>query len=452
MGCTMIELKRIMNKFLYKYCNTTTVKYWLALIPIIVLGLYLYKHSINVPFWDQWEIVPILENVNAGKTNFHDFWQQHNEHRLLFPRILMIISAVATDWNLKAEIFISFSLAVLSFIVLLRVIKNLEAKKDFKVPLLLPLLLGSIWFSLLQYENWLWGWQIQWYLNVLAVTGVLYSVSKLTLIPKAGYKYILIAISAAFVAQYSLGNGVLIWPLLIAALIYLKVGKKKVGLTIGSAIASTGLYYFNYTDPVGDPSKALFLEQPFGYIKYVSAYIGRPLSYNARLAIVLGVLLAALFLGLCTYLFFKHPDRFRKSVPFIMLGLYSLASAGITGLSRLGFGFGQSLSSRYTTISSLLLVGVIVLVIYNKAVFKTVLKKAYLPVAYISVTVVVVGVLTNMNWARHMADDKTQYLKDIKSCTSAPDPYEICLLSTYPSKEIVNPRLKYLKSINWGGY
>ncbi len=94
----------------------------------------------------------------------------------------------------------------------------------------------------------------------------------------------------------------------------------------------------------------------------------------------------------------------------------------------------------------------IIIVVYNKDIFKDLLKRAYYPIAYLTILLVVVGVITNMNWARHMADDKTQYLKDIKSCTSTPDPYEICLLSTYPSKEIVSPRLQYLKDIHWGGY
>lgn len=437
----MQRIKNVIHK--------VNIKYLLPIVPILILGIYLYGHIVNVPFWDQWEIVPILEHVKSGHIYFNDFWQQHNEHRLLFPRVLMVGSAVLTHWDLRAEIWISFVLAILSFGLLLKSVSQLERKKDFRVPLLLPLILGGIWFSLLQYENWLWGWQIQWYLNVLALMVVMYAVSKI--IDKPNYYYLALAITGTFIAQYSLGNGVLIWPLLVIALVYLKVGYKKISISVVAAILSTAAYYSHYKDPKG-PSKTLILEKPIEYVKYVSAYLGRPLSYQPRVAAIAGFLMALGFIVLCVYLYIKKPDRFRKLLPFVLIGLYAIASGLITGLSRLGLGLEQSVSSRYTTMSSLLLVSVVVIVVYNRDIFKTKFKKAYIPIAYTLTALLIFAISLNMNWGRIKADEKTQYLKDIKSCTSAQQPYEICFLSTYPNKKVVSPRLEYLKIIKWGGY
>lgn len=426
------------------------LSYLLALIPIIALGSYLFRHAINVPFWDQWEIVPIIQHIKSGEFHFNDFWQQHNEHRLLFPRIFMLASAVLTKWDLRAEIFISFIMAIASFVLLLKLVHVVEERRKLNLPFLLPLFLSATWFSLLQFENWLWGWQIQWYLNVLAIMMVLYAVSRI--IKEPDYPSIVLAIISAFIAQYSLGNGVLIWPMLILAVIYLNLGLKKISLVAIAGIVSTGLYYLNYKDPEGDPSKTLALEQPIEYIKYVSAYLGRPLSYYPKLAAALGLLLAGFFVSFCIYLFARKPERFKSLLPFIMLGLYAIASGSITGLSRLGFGLGQSLSSRYTTISSLLLVSCIVIVVFNRDLFANFLKAGYRPIMIGATFFVGIALLANMNWARAKSDEKTQYLKDIKGCTSVERPYDVCLLSAYPNKEIVSERLRYLKSIDWGGY
>lgn len=429
---------------------------WLAFVlitaPAIYLTWFVYTYTVNVPFWDQWEIVPIIQNINDGNLNWNDFWKQHNEHRLLLPRIIMITSAYLTNWNLKTETLISIMLAVMSFGLLIKTVQ-LTYKKPFTWQVYGLLVLCSlIWFSPVQFENWLWGWQIQWYLNVLAVMGVIYSIA-LLLRNKDSNGALIAGVGSAAVAQYSLGNGVLLWPILLLSLWFIGIEKKKLAIAAAAGVVSTLAYYIGYHNPDG-PSKTLALKEPLDFIKYYFAYLGRPLTYRPKLSFLLGVAMTITYAVAALYLLIKRRKQFNASLPWFALGLYVFMSAGITSLSRLGFGVVTSMTSRYSTISSLLVVSLILLLYMNREIVKKVFRiKQYfgylIAAAYVTVAVLVAF---NFSWGIDKAQKQSAYLTDIRTCTHRNEPEEICYLSAYPSVKIVKPRLEYLKSIKWGGY
>ena len=48
----------------------------------------------------------------AGTLCFADFFAQHNEHRILFPRLIFFGLGRLTHWNIRAELFVSWFLAL----------------------------------------------------------------------------------------------------------------------------------------------------------------------------------------------------------------------------------------------------------------------------------------------------------------------------------------------------
>src|SRR5436189_3578557 len=57
--------------------------------PPLLIGLLIFRDGVDVPFWDQWDgTAPLFEKMAAGTLRFADFFAQHNEHRLLFPRLI----------------------------------------------------------------------------------------------------------------------------------------------------------------------------------------------------------------------------------------------------------------------------------------------------------------------------------------------------------------------------
>ena len=76
----------------------------LSLIPIVVLIYFVVEYTVNVPHWDQWGLVPLLEKSYSGTLSFGDLWAQHNEHRAFFPKIVMLTLARFSGWNIAYEL------------------------------------------------------------------------------------------------------------------------------------------------------------------------------------------------------------------------------------------------------------------------------------------------------------------------------------------------------------
>jgi hypothetical protein len=422
----------------------------LASLPVLFLGILLILKTVNVPFWDQWELVPIVQDYKTGHLSLHDLWQQHNEHRIFFPRIVMMILAIITHWNTRVEAFAGFLVAIVGFFVLYLIFRQSQ-KRITTATVFLLTLFSFIWFSPAQYDNWLWGWQVQWFLCVLGIMTVTYSLSLIAKSRSADRKSVILLLVGGILAQYSLGGGLLIWPVAIAALMYLRISKKVTLLITSIATITTVLYYLHYQNPAG-PSKSLALHEPIQFIRYFFIYLGRPLSFLHKLTFVLGFITFSVFVALAVYMLMKKPKLFTSSIPWIALGLFAIGSALITDLSRLGLGVSQAYSGRYATISSLLLISTIMLLYYNLNDIKKMIPTYFYPLRNIAIAGVIVLVASNFVWGVHGTYKQSQYLSDIQHCTHQPSPADVCLLSAYPNKSKLIPRLDYLKSIHWGGY
>src|SRR3990167_10311364 len=96
----------------------------LVLIPALMLLDKLVNNSVNVPFWDQWVYVDLFDKLRHGTLGLKDLWMQHNEHRILFPKLITLLFAQLTRWNLRAEVLLNFVTASLSFGLLLALAKR----------------------------------------------------------------------------------------------------------------------------------------------------------------------------------------------------------------------------------------------------------------------------------------------------------------------------------------
>ncbi|MBM3285630.1 MAG: hypothetical protein FJY81_07125, partial [Candidatus Aminicenantes bacterium] len=83
----------------------------LAFVPLIVLILEIIRFHVDIPFWDQWNFVPLLGKALDGDLHISDLWQQHNEHRLIFPRLLMVGLARISAYNILHELVANILLA-----------------------------------------------------------------------------------------------------------------------------------------------------------------------------------------------------------------------------------------------------------------------------------------------------------------------------------------------------
>jgi hypothetical protein len=329
----------------------------LALAPLVFLIWTVFHYAVAVPFWDEWELVPLLDKTYHGGPAFHDLWAQHNEHRLLFPQIIMLALARLTHWDVRYELALNLLLALGIFAVFVHQVK-LTARKlglgglRWAVPVI-----ALIVFSLAQYQNWLWGWQMQMFLNVLAVLGGLVLLANETF----HWRRFACAALLGIVATYSFANGLLFWPVGWCLLFVATAGTKArkaalAGWTLIS-ILTLASYLYHYQKPEEHPPLNLVFKMPLEYAAFVlkytgnlcAQYVGGSDASDGAFELIFGLAALVAFGWAVTMLLRRRMADVRTLLPYFGMSLYSLGSALMTGIGRAGLGSNQALYSRYGT-------------------------------------------------------------------------------------------------------
>lgn len=321
---------------------------------LFLVGMYLF-FSIDYPYYDQWDFVPFLEKAYAGQLTWADFWAQHNEHRLVFPRLLMLVLARLSDWNIHLELAANFVLAGLTWLVLCAQAKSCGRQVHEGTNVAVYLMITLMIFSLSQWQNWFLGWQLQEFMNVLAV------VLALVALTWGGLPGLGVAVAACFgvVASGAFANGILIWPIGAVLLLLQRRERGKFfrfellgWIVVGAAVIKA--YLTDYTTPSYHPPLSSALTQPLHCLLYVLAYLGQPVwNLDPIISIIMGVVGLLLWsTSLVQLLLSRIPVR--VIAPWIGMALYAIGTACITALGRVDIGLDQAMSSRYVTMANLL--------------------------------------------------------------------------------------------------
>lgn len=346
----------------------TTAQLVVGLITPLSTLLIIILLSSNVPFYDQWRFVPLLDQFYANNISLETLWAQHNEHRIVFPRLLMLVLASISEWDIRVEIGAIWIMAVLIFLVLCRATNHqfdtLDGTDRIHHPYKLYIAFSILIFSMVQVENWLWGWQITMFMSVLSTIVGYYA---LVFKPFKQIGSLLFAILCGIIATLSFANGLLYWPIGLI-IIVLDGQKKRFSITklllwVVVATAMYICYFTNYQGVSHHPSFIYGLQHPIRLVCYYIFFIGSPICQAWRL-IAVNFIVGVFGLFTLVYLinfFWKQKRFFQGSFLFWhSLLLYVLFTAAITALGRSGFGLEQALSSRYVTISNLFWVWLIV--------------------------------------------------------------------------------------------
>ena len=132
----------------------------LPLFPIGYLLVFILWFCVDVPFWDEWDFVPVVGQVYQGTWSIWDIWKPHNEHRLVFPKLVLLTLAWISGWNKLYELLANFLLAVGTFFVLSRCASRTLRSITTEKLQWLPGVISLQVFSLNQFENWFWGFQL----------------------------------------------------------------------------------------------------------------------------------------------------------------------------------------------------------------------------------------------------------------------------------------------------
>ena len=207
-------------QYLYKIKKkliTYILLFLVILVPVITFIL-IHHYAVNVPFDDQYAMIPMIKSVLSGHIPFAALWAQHNEHRIFFPNVILLFLAMITRWSIIDEMYLSFIISCIGFtglaFILRRHIKNTNSY------LLALLLSAAIFFSSIQWQNWLWGWQLEWFLCLACILWSINLIDRLDNHTKL--QNLIIPGLIAFIATFSLSSGMLGWFVCLAILIIRK--------------------------------------------------------------------------------------------------------------------------------------------------------------------------------------------------------------------------------------
>lgn len=163
-----------------------------------------------MPYQDGWFLVPVFQNLDLHRylPALKLLWHQHNEHRPFFPNLFSVILGEVTSWNIKIEMLINGLLTAGTLTVFLWYAK-MSARKKIASIIFLPII-SAMLFSPNQWENWLWGWQIEWYFCIFFGVLALAMLDDKFQILSVNAKYLFAAL-LCFICTFSLGNGFVFW-------------------------------------------------------------------------------------------------------------------------------------------------------------------------------------------------------------------------------------------------
>jgi hypothetical protein len=174
---------------------------------LIVMMSFIWRYGSNVPSWDGWDMVPTLTGNQPITLEW--LWSLHNEHRVPLPRLTALLLYAITGINFKIGMaFGVFLIAVLTYSLILAAsrMRGYTSWTDAFFPLIL-LNIGHA-------TNYLWAWQIQYFLSVLFV-GILLAVMAQSPTRISEKNTISIVGFGAVVMVLCGGNGLLIVPPLL---------------------------------------------------------------------------------------------------------------------------------------------------------------------------------------------------------------------------------------------
>jgi hypothetical protein len=346
----------------------------LALLPAVLPLVLIHRDGVDVLYYDQWDMVPTVLDAHNGKIP-EKLFAQHNEHRVVIPRLIYMVLDNLTHWRVIDELLTTFAIVCITSVGVLWLCHAtatrdpLNADDSRNDPRRTAKLLGlwfvcnTLIFSPMQYENWLWGIGVMNVLPMMFIVAALIVFTSRRLPP---WPKMILCILLATSATFSSGNGMLAWPLLGALWVWSRSWaalKQKRWLLLAwvlGAIVNVVLYFRHYQTP--EHAKIAYQITTGTVVQYILAFLGAPLGFGTAMPAVLACTIAGallLFLlvavmGLMTWSWRMQRHDYELSARLLLwlvFAGFAVASAVLAGVTRAGFGVQQALSSRYLTFS-----------------------------------------------------------------------------------------------------
>ncbi len=327
-------------------------------LPVCAYFWLIHQYGANLLWHDQWDDINLISHSYSHTLGLGTLWAQHNENRIFFPNLIVLILARTTQFNVLAEEYLGGLMLVLATGILILA----HRRRSPSTPWIYYCPIAILMLSFVQYQNALWGFQMAWYLVMAALALALFLLDR----PVLNWFVLAGAIAAAVVGSFSSLQGLLIWP---AGLVLLYCRKRQRTLVVAwilSAAASGALYLYHFKSgaTVSEVSYSYALTHPLTTLEFFFTAIGNvvgvqvpytPSAHNDGL-VVLGVVIV----GLAIWVVIAcglHRDESSAGPLGAAVVCFGLLFAATFTEGRVLPGWGASAGLRYATYDLLILVG-----------------------------------------------------------------------------------------------
>ena len=304
--------------------------------------------------WDQWGL------FLGSKTYSSFLFDQHNEHRIVFARMFFYIDQFVFHARNTFLLVSIFLIQVITAVCLWRFTLS-DGKFSRTSRVLLGCFIFSCLFSAQQFNNFTWGFQVQFW-------RVLYGDRRIFALARSEKRAVWLAAACLFAAlsTYSMSNGLLVWPLLLFMAFWLGLPTRHRIVLCAGMVAMSMAYLWGYHNP-GQHAKPLdsmthHLPQ---VLVFAATFLGSPAdspvsvllrhlgtsSDAARVACcaIFGFAGVAAWLGCLAVIWCRRQTAHPSHVGLFCISLFVMATSFLVGLGRVNFPLTDALVSRYAT-------------------------------------------------------------------------------------------------------
>jgi hypothetical protein len=140
--------------------------------PASLYFIYVFHYSSNVPYLDDWNMIPLVNSAIHGHLAIGALWSQYaGAARIVVGKLIFVAFSLMDHLDEKSIILCSAVIFIASYVLLLICFRSYLGRRLRFLPVLV---IGMVWFSLIDVQNSLWSFQISWYLVVFFFVVAMY--------------------------------------------------------------------------------------------------------------------------------------------------------------------------------------------------------------------------------------------------------------------------------------
>lgn len=286
---------------------------------------------------------------------FQQLYVRHNEHRLVVPRLWFLLDL----WLFSATQASLIVVIVLSSVAHAALLAWTFARMGHRGAPLWAFAAAAVGATLspAQWENLVWSFQVQfiqvWLFATAAFVAVAFAEGRGSWL-RSG-----VAILCGLASTYSMANGILVWPLLIALALWRGSRGGPLVLLVVAACSVIGVEAATYQAHTGHGDPLQTIRQPLILARYALRYLTAGVAVVGTLGQeLLGSILVAAWAAFAVEALLRR-DRFEPGRAVLLgIGAFVIGAAVLTALGRITFGLGQANAVRYATPSLVFMVAV----------------------------------------------------------------------------------------------